>query len=195
MKKQLLVVLSTLLVLIGCASKPDQELTAAQSALDQAKAAEAETYAGADYQTATDTLKSAQAEMAAQDEKFALTRSYEKAKQLLADAKSEAEAAASAAAANKEKVKAEAEAGQTAAQQAIDGAKTALAKAPKGKGTKADLEALQGDLTAAETSFGEVQTAFQNGQYMDAKNGFEAVKTKAESITSEVEQAIAKKKK
>ena len=185
----------SLLFLAGCASKPSQELTAAQTAVESARTAEADIYSAESYQAAADALKSAEAEIAAQEQKSSLSRNYDKAKELLAKAKSEAETAATTAATNKEKVKGEAQTAETDAQTAIDSAKAALSKAPKGKGTKADLDALAADLTAAEGALGQAKTAFQAGKYMDALNQFKSVKEKAATVSTDIEQAMQKKKK
>jgi len=188
------VLLATVLLLAGCASKPDQEIAAAQKALEAARTAEADLYSADAYTAASDALKSAEAEIAAQDQKSSFSRNYDRAKELLAQVKTQAESAASTAGANKEQVTTEAQTAQTEAQAAIDAAKEALAKAPKGKGTKADLEALQGDLTAAETSFGEAKASLDGGKFMDARNQFKAVKEKADAVAADIQQATQKKK-
>lgn len=193
--RKLLWVITTfafLLSLTACASNPEQELAATRQALDAAKAAEADIYAPAEYSAASEVLGSAEAEIAAQDQKFALTRSYSKAKELLNNAKSQADAAVSAAKTNKEKTRAEAETAQTEAQQAVEAAKTALSKAPKGKGTKADLKALKGDLSAAQTAFSEAQQAYNSGKYKDALSGFKSVKEKADSVSNQIQEAAQK---
>jgi len=193
-KMSAFVLLATVLVLAGCASKPDQEIAAAQKALEAARTAEADLYSADAYQAASDALKQAEAEIAAQDQKSSFSRNYDKAKELLAQVKTQADTAASTAGANKEQVKTEAHSAQTEAQAALDAAKAALAKAPKGKGTKADLDALRGDLTAAESSFNEAKTALDSGKFMDARNQFRAVKEKADAVAADIQQATQKKK-
>jgi len=188
------VLLATVLLLAGCASKPDQEIAAAQKALEAARTAEADLYSADAYQAASDAMKSASVEIDAQAQKSSFSRNYDKAKDLLAQVKTEADSAASTAGANKEQVKTDAQAAQTEAQAALDAAKEALAKAPKGKGTKADLEALQGDLTAAETSFNEAKASLDGGKFMDARNQFMAVKEKADAVAADIQQATQKKK-
>jgi len=188
------VLLATVLLLAGCASKPDQEIAAAQKALEAARTAEADLYSADTYQAASDALKSAEAEIAAQDQKSSFSRDYDKAKELLAQAKTQADVATSTAAPNKENAKTEAQTAQTEAQAALDAAKDALAKAPKGKGTKADLDALQADLTAAETSFNEAKASLDGGKFMDAGNQFRSVKEKADAVAADIQQATQKKK-
>ena len=69
-----------------------------------------------------------------------------------------------------------------------------LSKAPKGKGTAADLEAMKTDLTGAESTIGEAESAFTAERYLDAKAKAEAAKTAAGNVTAAVEAAIAAKK-
>jgi hypothetical protein len=44
-------------------------------------------------------------------------------------------------------------------------------KAPKGKGTAADLEAMKADLTAAESTINDANAAMSAEKYKDAKEG------------------------
>lgn len=195
MSKRVLIiaVLGLVLLTIGCASKPEAQLAAAQKALEGAEQAEAVTYAPTELQKAQDTMASAQAEIKVQDDAFFLTRSYEQATTLLTQVVTEAGAAAQAATDNKEKVKQEAEAlkGQLAA--SITEAEEMLAKAPKGKGTKADLEALQGDLAGAKTAVEEASAAFDQGQYMSALDQLKNAATTIDGVKADIEAAIAKK--
>jgi hypothetical protein len=190
----LVLTLCILLLAVGCASKPVEQQTGAQKALEDARSAEADLYAAELYQVASESLKAAEAEMVTQDGNSAFSRDYEKAEELLAAAQTQAENARVSAATNKERVRAEAEVEQAEAEQALETAQTTLSKAPRGKGTKADLEALAGDLSAAESALSDARSAYANGKYRDALNGFRAVKEKCQGVCSEVEQAIQKKK-
>lgn len=192
--RKVTVFMSALLLVLAlgaCASKPEAEIAAATKAVEDARAAEADVYAATEFQAAADSLAAAEAEITAADEQFALTRSYEKATELLKKATTEAQAAASAAVTNKEVVKQEAEAALTDAQAAIQTAKDMLAKAPKGKGTKADLEAMQGDLAGIETACAQAEQTLSAGKYMDARDQLKNVISQAQSISSQVEAAIA----
>jgi hypothetical protein len=188
------ITLCILLVAVGCASKPVEQQSAAQKAIEEARISEADVYASDQYQMASESLKAAEAEALAQDEASAFSRDYEKAEELFAAAQTQAENARLAAAANKERTKAEAEAAETEAELAVETAKTTLSKAPKGKGTKADLEALAGDISAAEAALSDARAAYGNGKYRDALTGFKAVKEKCLGVCSEIEQAIQKKR-
>lgn len=178
-------------MLAGCAKPPDSELTAAKNAVEEARSAGAE-YVGEVFKGAEDALQKANEEIKAQEGKFALARNYDKAKELLTKAKAEAEKAKTDAAAAKEKAKGEAEAAQKEAQTALNEAKASLAKAPKGKGTKADLEVMEGDLRAAEQSLLEAQAALDKQDYLGAKSKAQSVKDKAAAVAGQVRQAMEK---
>jgi len=184
-----------LLVLTGCDSPPASELDAARQAVDAARAAEAETYAPDEIGKASATLKDAEAEIALQDGSFALTRSYDQARELVSQATSEAEGATAAAAENKVKVKGQAEAANEGAQAAITNAQAMLRKAPRwGKGAREALAAMEGDVASAEAMQAGAQQAYEAGKYMDALNQFGAVKRKADGVSSEIEQAIQQRR-
>lgn len=182
-----------LLLTIGCASKPETEVTEAQQAFEGARSAEADVYAPEDFRVAQDSLKEAEAELAAQDSKFALTRSYEQAVAVLKRTRDDAEKAASAAKANRENVMKEAQTAQVSAQTAIAETRELMAKAPTGKGTRADLEALAGDLAGAETAFQEAEQLLSQQKYLGARDQFQGVLEQVGAIRSEIEAAIARK--
>ena len=81
----------------------------------------------------------------------------------------------------------------TNAQAAIDAATVALKKAPRGKGSKADIEMIRNDLTAVNTAFAEAKAEFDAGKFLASKAKLESVMAKAQAIISEIEQAKAKK--
>ncbi|HEX9654003.1 MAG TPA: DUF4398 domain-containing protein [bacterium] len=189
----LLVTVFFMALVIGCAKAPQQEIDAAKAALDAAKTGEADRYAADEFNAAQDSLDAAMAEIDQQNAKFALTRNYGKAAQLLKSATDAANAAAVAVAANKEQVKTEATDLVGQAQTAVSDAKALLAKAPKGKEGKAALEAIQADLSAVETSLGEASTALTNGDFLTARDKAKAALDKANSLKDELQQAISKK--
>jgi hypothetical protein len=69
-----------------------------------------------------------------------------------------------------------------------------LAKAPKGKGTAADLEAMKGDLAGAETSINDATTAMGAERYLEAKAKAEAAKNAATKVSADIQAAIEAKK-
>ena len=182
---------SLALVALGCAKPPDQEMQQAQSAMEVAKTAGAETYAAESLGKAQDVLSQAQAEVQAQQGK--MFKSYAKAKELLAQAKTAADQAAADATTAKAQMKSDAEAALNAAKTALDSATQAVATAPASKDRKADLEAMQSDLATLKTLIGEADSAMASEDYAGAKQKADQVQQEAAKILADVQQAGAKK--
>ena len=165
--------------LLACAKPPQADIDAAKAVLDAAKAAEADIYAPDALRAAEDAINAIQTEVDAQAAKFALFRTYEKTKELVAAAKAAAEKTTADADAMKEQVKTEATTLLADAATELVAAQELMKKAPRGKGSKADLEALKGDLDAIQPMIDGAQASFDAGKFMDAKNGAQAAKDKA----------------
>jgi hypothetical protein len=183
-----------LLVVVGCQKPPQMDIDAAKASLDTARSAEAMDYAPDSLRAAEDSQAQLDAELKAQEEKFALFRSYKKSTELAQATKAAGEKAAADAKAKKEEVKGEAQTLITDATTALNDAKALLEKAPKGKGTQADIEAMKADLTGVESSLTEAQNSFNAEKYLDAKSKAEAAKMQAGNVKTAIEQAIEAKK-
>lgn len=181
-----------LLLVVGCSKAPETEMTATNDALQAAVQVEAEKYAPAEYQMAMDTLNAAKAAMEEQNSKFALFRSYDNTRKLLATSQQLANEAATKAVAEKERVHTEVMGMMSKVDTLIAQASKALKSAPVGKGTKADLELIKNDLAAVQATQAEAVNDFNNGDFLTAKAKFQAVVTKTESIISELAAAKAK---
>jgi hypothetical protein len=182
------------LMSVACAKEPGDVVGAAKASLDSAKTAGAADYAPAALASAETSAAALDAELKAQSEKFALTRSYAKATELAATAKADADKAAAAAVTGKEQMKAEATTLIAGVRGSLDAAKQALAHAPKGKGSAADLEAMNADVAGVETSLGEMDAAMAAGNYKDAKVKAEAAKATLDKIVADVAAAVAAKR-
>lgn len=189
-----LVVVVALMFVAGCAKAPQAEMDAAKAAVEAAKTAEADRYVADQFNAAKDSLDAALAEIDQQNAKFALTRNYDKAAQLLQSAIATANAAAAAVAASKEQVRVEATDLITALGTAVTETKALMAKAPKGKEGKAALEAIGADLAAVEASAADANTALTGGDFMTARDKAKAAFDKVNALKDELEQAISKKK-
>jgi hypothetical protein len=189
-----LVLLFLTVLLVGCAKPPQEDIDAAKASVQGAKDAQADRYAAADLQAAEDLMNQANAEVETQNGKFALFRSYDKAKELTNQAKAAGEKAKTAAIAGKEAAKKDAEEQLAAAQASVAAAKEILPKAPKGKDTRAEIEALTADLASAESSLTDIQSQISREEYLDASAKAKAVKEKADSVTSQVQAAIDKRR-
>jgi archaellum component FlaC len=179
-------------VFTSCAKQPAQEINDAKAAVEAAAKEGAGVYAAEDFKKLNDDLTAAMDEVNTQSKKF--FKSFGTSKQMLANVKTEAEALAATIPAKKEAAKAAALTAQQEAQAAIDEAKALLEKAPKGKGTKADIEAMNADLKGVEDSFPQVQAAIDQEDYFGASNTANTIKEKAVGISDQVKAAIEKVK-
>ena len=195
MFKRVSIILAALALFLvaGCSKAPEAEMQNADTAVQAAVTAEAEQYAPQSYQIAMDTLNAAKAAKTEQDSKFALFRSYGKSKQMFIAAQALSEKATTDAQAEKERVRQEVMGMMTQVQAVIDNATVALAKAPRGKGSKADIELIKADLDAVNSGFAAAKADFDGGKFLAAKAKFEAVANKAQGIIAQIEAAKAKK--
>jgi len=76
----------------------------------------------------------------------------------------------------------------------VDATKKLLDKAPKGKGSAADIAAMKSDVAGVETSLGEMDAAMTAGRYKDAKAKADAAKASLDKITADVQAAVEAKK-
>ncbi len=192
MKRVRVVVLGLLVLafLVGCGSKPQKEIddtTAAANAVIQEGLGK---YSPEDEKKVKDALAAADQEIKVQEGKT--FKSYDKAKQLLADAKKIADEQKAALPAKKEKAKQDAVAAMDAAKASLADAKKILAQAPKGKGTAADIEALRGDVKGAEEMLPEVQGLIDKEDYSAAMAKANAIKEKAAGVADQVKKAMEK---
>jgi hypothetical protein len=179
-------------MLMACAEKPIQGTDSALQALQTAKQAGAEKYAPESLRVAEDEYQKAQEEIAAQDDAFVMTRNYDGANALLVKVVADAEKAKTEAIANRQLFKTEAEGAVVLAKTSLEEAKNLLAQAPTGKGTQADLQALRGDLQAAETTFAEIEAIMAMEDYIGVKAKAESVQALAARVNEQVAQAIQK---
>jgi trimeric autotransporter adhesin len=195
MKRILLPALAGVALLsVACAKEPTDAINAAKAAVEAAKTAGASDYAPAALAAADSAVAALDAELKAQGEKFSLTRSYTKAAELAVAVKAAADKAAAEAVTGKEQMKAEATTLIAGVRGTLDAAKQALAKAPKGKGSATDLEAMNADVAGVESSLAAMDSAMAAGNFKDAKVKAEAAKQTLDKIVSDVMAAVEAKK-
>ncbi len=196
MRTRWLALAGLMVLAVGCAQPPQQEMDAAKAALAEAESAEADKYASAEWSTAQQAMNAAQAEVEAQNAKFALFRSYGTAKELIADATAKANQARDAGAAGKEKARNEAQAAADAARAAVENAQTLLASLEqcrrKPKGFAADLEALKGSVSALAEQVGGIDAAFSSEDFLGAKASADALRGQAETLATDIGNAKTK---
>jgi hypothetical protein len=179
------------LVAAGCAKPPTDAVNAAKAALETARTSGAADYAAESLTAAETAVTAMDAELKAQADAFALTRSYTKAAELASAAKAAADKAVADASAGREAAKAEATTLIAGVRTGVDEVKKMLETAPKGKGTKADIEAMKSDVAAVEAGLPDLDAAFSAGKYKEAKAKAEAAQKTLDGIKSDIEAAIA----
>ncbi|HSW38071.1 MAG TPA: hypothetical protein VLL97_01100 [Acidobacteriota bacterium] len=180
------------IILTGCASAPTQEIEATKTALSAVQTDDVKEYAPESLLAAEEEMNRALAELQTQEAKSAFSRDFKQVSEMLISTKSLAEKALADAEAAKAKAKADAEVLIAELPFIIEEAKTALAKAPRGKGTKADLEAMQNDLNLAEESRLQAVDAVAQQNYKDALVKANSAKEKASMVTSQIQAALDK---
>jgi len=179
-------------IFTSCAKQPTQEIEAAKAAIESVVQAKGGLYAADELKKLNDDLAIANDEVTAQSKKF--FKKYGKVKEALAKIVTDADGVKALIPGRIEEAKNAAVQAQTEAQAAIDEAKALLEKAPKGKGSKADIEAMKADLAGIEVSYAEVQAAIDAEDYFGAKDKAAVVKEKAAGISQQVQAAIDKVK-
>lgn len=194
MKKVLLALIAiALLVVAGCSKPPEAEMAAAQSALSNVKAAEAEQYAPAAFRMMSDSLNGAMAMKTEQDNKFALFRSYGDSKAMFARVATMSADVVNQANAEKERVKQEVTGMMAETKSLLDSTMVLLGKAPMGKDNKADLEMIKNDLTNIGSEWMVVEGDFNGGKFLVARTKLESIKSRIQSIADEICKAYAAK--
>ena len=181
-----------MLLLPACSEKPLTSLTATEQAIQEARKMGAQDYASETLKLAEDQYQKAQEEIAMQESNFALMRNYTTAEELLSKARTDAEKAVADANLGKLQAKSEAEAAIMLARTTLSEARTLLAQAPRGKGTQADLQALNGDLEAADSINAELELALGKEDYLGVKAKAQAMQNLSARVHDQVAAAIQK---
>jgi hypothetical protein len=179
-------------ILSGCAKPPTQDINDSKALVEAVTDADTNTYASEELAKLNSDLTAVLDEVKIQDDKW--FSNYDKAKTMLTALKPEAENIKTVAAQRKEEAKNNAIAAQTEAKTAIDTAKELLAKAPTGKGTKADIEMFKADLTGLEESLTALQQTIDEEKYSDALNSANVIKERAGTISNDITLALEKVK-
>ena len=166
------------------------------AAADQA---EAPKYASAEWDKAKQAESAYNAELEAQQAKFALFRSYTKAKQLIADAQNAANAAKDAGIAGKEKAKNEATAAITAVKAAVEQAKTLVTeiekcRRPKPKDFKKDWELKKGQVDGFAAPVADLDAKFGKEDFLGAKAQADTLKAQVDAWVTEITEVKTKLK-
>jgi hypothetical protein len=156
-----LLALAFSLVTIACGgAPPDKEMHDAQQAIDRARAAGADRYAGEEYAAAVDALKDASAAVEQRDFRLALSRAL--------DSRERAEAAATEATNKVIAARAEAENGLLTARASLERTQAKLKTAENARAPAAALSASRQTIATAEQHLQEARKAFDKTDYMAA---------------------------
>ena len=167
------------LMMIGCAKEPKQEFAAAKSAVDAAKAAEADKYASQEFAAVQDSLSAAVAEIAKQKTG---AHNFTKAKATLVFVTSTAAGLKAKAAEQKAIAETDADNAIAKLSSSIADGKALLAKQPKNKKTKVKIEEKQKQIAAVESTVAEIQKLKGNGDFIAARDKANAGVAKIESL-------------
>jgi hypothetical protein len=178
------------LVLAGCGKPPAEDIAAADTALGEARSADAVEYAPESMKAAEDARAQLDAELKAQEEKFALFRSYDKATELATASKEAAARARTDAEEGKKRAREEASEMIAQVRASILEVQQLLDQAPKGKGTEVDLAVLKSDLTGVENTLSEMDSAFAQEAYLESIAKAESAKQNVDAIRGEIERAM-----
>ena len=184
-------ILFTMLLIAGCAKPPAEQINAAEQAVKDAQQSGAATYVPDEYAKLEGTLAAIKQEVADQDAKLALFRDYGKAEQLAATAKAEADRVKTEAAKKMADAKSAAIQAHREAQEAVKSTMDLVAKAPSGK-DRAALESIKTDAEALRASLNDVQMLLDKSDYLAAKTKATAIREKSQSVSHEIEAALAK---
>ena len=176
----------------SCAKQPTQLMDQAKAAVQSVIDAKGNIYAKDELSKLQGDLQAALDAVTAQAKKF--FKKYGPAKEMLTKVVADADSVKALIPGRIAEAKAAAETAMNEAKTAVEEAKALLEKGPKGKGTKADIEAMKADLAGLETQLVEVQTAFDGADYFGAKDKATVIKEKATAISDQVKAAIEKVK-
>ncbi len=184
-----------LLVFAGCSKPPVEEEKRALDALEQARQAEADTYAPEAFAAAQDTLDAALKERERQDERFSLLRSYNKAREKFLRVESLAGRAAERARQVKSQRVEECRDRADSASAVVDSCAALLERAPKGgKGTRTDLKVLKDDIAALAEQLSTAYDLLDEEKYAECMTRADSVLVRADSLRLQIEQAISRRK-
>jgi chromosome segregation ATPase len=197
--QRVLVGLTVVLAVVGlsaCAKAPQEAIDQVQAAIAAAEQAEAPTYAPEAWETAQQALNQATAEIEAQNAKFALTRSYKQASEMLAKAQQSAADAQDQAIANKEQMRLEVEGAIASIEEnlaAADGLLESLATCRRRpKGFAGDLEMMRGNVDGLRAQLADVQAKAAEESFAEAKSMAGGLLEGLNAAVSDMENVKAK---
>lgn len=186
----------TMTLATGCAKPPQQEIDGLNASLAAAEEAEAPQYAPDAWSAAQEANNAVAAEVEAQNNKFALFRSYTKAKDLIAAANQAAAEAQSAAVAGKEAARNEANAALAAVQESLAAADALLAELAACRRTpkdfKKDLEGMKGMYEGYAAQVAGIEGAIASEDFLGAKSQAESLQASVDGLVADLQSGKEK---
>lgn len=186
----LMISLVTMLLFVGCASEPTQEINDAKTAIEAAVTEGASTYCAEDLGKLNERMTAALDLAKANTGK--LFKSNQEAKDLLIAIKADAETLKAAVPAKKEEAKNAAIAALTEVKTLADETKVLVENAPTGKDSQAEIEAFKADLVGVDEAIAAAQAQIDAENFFGASEACPAVKEKVTAISEQVKAAIEK---
>jgi hypothetical protein len=172
---RVLLLLAFLVVTSGCAEPPSKEMHQAQGAIDAARAAGADEYAGAELDAAVAALAQSDEAVAARDYRLALA--------LALNSREQAQAAAKTAVDGRARARGDAERELAEAVALVERATARLATPEVAKVPRRTIAPIETAVTAAGTSLQETRALLDKEEYAQ-------VITATTAVTAQVEQAL-----
>jgi hypothetical protein len=181
--RPLLLVASATLLLGGCADPPEKEIHQAQGAIDAARAAGAEQYAGEELEAAVTALGRSHQAVGERDFRLALNHAI--------DARERAQEAAREAAERKAVVRTEAQQAINAVAAASTRAASRLADAEAARVPARELTPIHEEIATADASLQEARAAFEAQDYLAARDSLDGAEARLTGVTGKLDEAIA----
>jgi len=193
MKSKLLIILCIPVIaalLASCGSVPQQQIDAAQSAVDSVKTMGADVYVPQEFAALQDSLTAVKSRI--EITKSKMFKNFDKEKAELDSVISYAQVVSANSDQKKNEVMAEVKTNIDNIKAMMTENNELIVKAPKGKEGASALEAMKAEMTAIDSSLVESDSLYNNSSYMAALDKTRAASEKATAINTELKEAIAK---
>ncbi|MGC9324185.1 MAG: hypothetical protein ACP5G0_05470 [Desulfomonilia bacterium] len=189
------ILIAVLLCATGCTSsqEPTSEMEAAGAALEAARNAEADVYEPEKYSTASESMRTAIAEVDTQNSRLPFLRDYEHAKTLLETARLNAEEAVKTSEVTKQKVIEEARDYLNRISQTIDEATVTLGAEAVTEQDKLAFEELKTKLNGLQTAYQDADAQYRDGNYVTARDKSKSILDLVQVLNTQIKQEVEKR--
>lgn len=195
MKSGLVIILMLLMmVMSGCSKMPVETVQSVDKSFETIIVSGGQEYAPEATNVASTAISEMKAEIAAQDKKFVLFRTYSESKFLAARAQSVVDSVITVVETNKELARVEAKKMIDENVSMLNVAKDLISVAPTGKGSELDIQMLQSDIDGIAQSIVDSEFAFGEQRYNDSINKSKAIKISLDKIVQDLNLAIESRK-